>query len=221
MSRWIIASSDGFIPHQVLRNNFRENFLAGMQTLWQNQLTDTVPLSCRFMFTPVYQSNVVQTVLGKIWFVWIGKKMDKAFKEVSYIARYTKRPPIAESNILAYDGDMVTFTFVEHKTQKQECLTLTAEDFMKLLIRHIPDNNFRVVRYYGLFANRVRGELLPRVFTLLGHSYVQIKEAVEQLSSWWRRQLDFFNRLDPLICSVCLIPFELVSVMYVKKDTYG
>lgn len=90
-----------------------------------------------------------------------GRKLKNAFNAVSYVARYTKRPPIAESNILDYDGEVVTFTFVEHKTQKSECSILTAEDFSKLLIRHIPDNNFRVVRYYGFLANRVRGKLLP------------------------------------------------------------
>jgi hypothetical protein len=42
---------------------------------------------------------------------------------------------------------MVTFTFVDHKTQQRECLNLSAEQFITLLIRHIPDNNFRVVRY--------------------------------------------------------------------------
>ena len=160
-------------------------------------------------------------VLGKIWFVWIGKKIEDAFNAVSYVARYTKRPPIAEGKILDYDGQNVTFTFVEHKTQKPECLTLSAEEFIKLLIRHIPDNNFRVVRYYGFLANRVRGKLLPKVFALLGDNYAKAKEKLLllQSGSWWRRQLELFTRLDPLICSVCFIPLELVSVMYATATT--
>jgi hypothetical protein len=75
-----------------------------------------------FMFTSLYQIGIIREVLGKIWFVWIGKRLDNAFNAVSYVARYTKRPPIAESSILEYDGQSVLFTFVEHKTQKRQCL---------------------------------------------------------------------------------------------------
>jgi hypothetical protein len=138
-------------------------------------------------------------------------------------ALYTKRPPIAEGNILSYDGEMVTFTFVDHKTKQPECLTLSAEEFIKLLIRHIPDNNFRVVRYYGLFANRVRGDLLPKVFALLGHNYREMKAKFSRLGSWWRRQLELFTRIDPLTCGLCLVSYELISVVYAanRADTYG
>jgi len=221
-TQWITVSN-GFLPHDFLRKHFREHFLANMRELWKTQLLENVPFSRRFMFTPLYQNKLIQTVLGKIWFVWIGKKIEDAFFAVGYVARYTKRPPIAEGNIVAYDGDMVTFTFVDHKTEKPECLTLAAEDFMKLLIRHIPDNNFRVVRYYGFLANRVRGELLPKVFSLLGHNYRKAKAALAQLGSWWRRQLELFNRLDPLTCSLCLVPLALISVVYTTgvHDTYG
>ena len=222
-TQWITPVLNGFIPHEFLRIHFREHFLTNVEALWKNQLMEQVPLSRRVMFAPLYQNKIIQEVLGKIWFVWIGKKLENAFKAVTYVARYTKRPPIAESSILDYDGDMVTFTFVEHKTQQRECLTLSAEEFMKLLIRHIPDSNFRVVRYYGIFANRVRGELLPKVFAILGQDYWKAKAAVAQLGSFWRRQLELFNRLDPLVCSLCLIPLELISVVYATSgnDTYG
>lgn len=218
-----ITVSNGYLPHEFLRKHFQEHFLDNIKELWKNQLIENVPLSRNFMFTALYQNDIIQVVLGKIWFVWVGKKIKDAFNAVSYVARYTKRPPIAEGNILAYDGEMVTFTFVDHKTQKPECLNLTAEDFIKLLIRHIPDNNFRVVRYYGFLANRVRGELLPKVFTLLGYDYRKIKADLENTFSWWRRQLELFNHLDPLTCSFCLIPLELVSRMFVtgRMDTYG
>jgi hypothetical protein len=223
-SRWITVSN-GYLPHDFLRKHFREHFLENMQELWENQLLDNVPLSRHIMFTLGFQSRLIQTVLGKIWFVWIGKKIEDAFNAVSYVARYTKRPPIAESKILGYDGQNVTFTFVEHKTQKPECLTLSAEEFISLLIRHIPDNNFRVVRYYGFLANRVRGQLLPKVFTLLGDNYAKAKEALVllQSGSWWRRQLELFTRLDPLICSLCLVPLGLISVVYSTgiTDPYG
>jgi hypothetical protein len=80
---------DGFIPHQVLRTSFQANFLARMRELWKQELMENIPVLYRFMFTPLYQSNLLQAVLGKIWFVWIGKRIENAFNAVSYVARYT------------------------------------------------------------------------------------------------------------------------------------
>ena len=92
-----------------------------------------------------------------------------------------------------------------------------------LLIRHIPDNNFSVVRYYDFFANRVRGELLSKVFALLGHDYWRVKAQLPRLGSWWRRQSELFTHLDPLTCWLCLVPLELISVVYSTNttDPYG
>ncbi|MBV8739588.1 MAG: transposase, partial [Alphaproteobacteria bacterium] len=156
----------GFIPHEFLRMHFRMYFLTNMQTLWKTQVMETVPHSRHSLFTSLFQSSLVKTVLGKIWFVWVGRSLENAFNAVTYVARYTKRPPIAEGNIVDYDGEQVVFAFVDHKSQQRECRTLSAEQFITLLIRHIPDTNFRVVRHSGLFANRVRGRLLPQAFAL-------------------------------------------------------
>jgi len=222
-TRWITPTLHGFIPHQALRKSFQSHFLANMQTLWKNHVMETVPLTRRYMFTKIFQSNLLQTVLGKIWFIWVGRSIENAFHAVTYVARYTKRPPIAEGNIVGYDGKIVAFTFVDHKSQKRECLTLEASEFIKLLIRHIPDTNFRVVRYSGLFANRVRGRLLPHAFALLGQSFDKVKVKLAKRETWWRRQLELFTGTDPLTCWLCLVPLELVTVVYStgSSDTYG
>jgi hypothetical protein len=191
-----------------------------MRELWQNQLLEKIPSRYRFLFAPLVRNRVIKEVLSKVWYVWVGRRMDNGFNAAGYVARYTKRPPVAESSILGYDGKRVLFTFVEHKTKTRKRLDLTAEEFIKLLIYHIPDNNFRVVRYYGVFANRVRGKLLPKVFAILGDNYWAVKAKLERHVSWWRRQLILFTRRDPLFCGPCRIPYELVSVVY-ATNAYG
>ncbi len=44
------------------------------------------------------------------------------------------------------------------------------QEFIARFIQHIPDVGFRMVRYYGFLANRVRGEMLPKVRLLLGET---------------------------------------------------
>ena len=73
--------------------------------------------------------------------------------------------------------------------------------------------------YYGIFANRVRGDLLPKVFAILGYDYWKIKADIARLDSWWRRQLIRFTQLDPLFCELCLIPYDLVSVVYASGNS--
>jgi Putative transposase len=89
-----------------LRKSFQAHFLTSIRELWKNQLLEKAPLSKRFMFAPLYQNKVIQEVLGKVWFVWIGKKLDNAFNAVTYVARYTKRPPVAESGKRTHGQDM-------------------------------------------------------------------------------------------------------------------
>ena len=83
--------------------------------------------------------------------------------------------------------------------------------FITFLIQHIPDKNFRVVRGYGLFSNRLKGELLPQARILLGQN--PQKEYVPQ--STWRERRIQENDKDPLICENCFIEMQLVFVCYV------
>ena len=69
-----------------------------------------------------------------------------------YVVRYTGRPAIAQSRILDYDGSYVTYYYERHEDGKRIEEKIHVYEFIKLLIKHIPDKNFKVVRYYGIYA---------------------------------------------------------------------
>ena len=71
---------------------------------------------------------------------------------IKYIGRYLGRPVIATSRIDSYDGDSVTFHCNLHEDNKYVVETIPAIDFIKRLIRHIPEKNFKMIRYGGLYA---------------------------------------------------------------------
>ena len=71
---------------------------------------------------------------------------------IKYIGRYLGRPVIATSRIDNYDGDTVTFHYNRHEDNKYIEETLPAIDFIKRLIRHIPEKHFKMIRYGGLYA---------------------------------------------------------------------
>jgi len=219
-SKWVPSE---YLPYPFFKKHFKDHFLENIQKLWTNQQLDKIPEKLRFLFSAEYQQKIIQKLLTITWYVYIGEKLSNARFTVRYIGRYTKRPAIAESRITGYDGCSVTFNFVDHKTDKLTFHNLPAEEFIGKLIRHIPSENFRIIRYGGFYANRVRGELLPKVFAILNQDYRKAKQKLANLGSWWRQKIQQFTKLDPLVCSVCLVPLRLISVVYNTnaKDTYG
>jgi hypothetical protein len=108
---------------------------------------------------------------------------------------------------------------------KPEILRLSALAFIERVVLHIPDGNFRIIRYGGFYANRLRGKLLPSVFAVCKNkeSYQQVRERLHNVGSWWRKRIERYAHLDPLFCELCLIPLTLISVVYStsRVDPYG
>ena len=48
-----------------------------------------------------------------------------------------KRGPIALSRILMYDGDTVMFNYMDKRTNTKETMTMSIDEFIAALIRHI------------------------------------------------------------------------------------
>ena len=217
-TRWVKCD---YLPEKYFKKHFKYHFIENMKRCWIKQNMKQVPDNLKKLFDPSYQEKIVTKLLEVIWYVHIGERLSNAHFTVKYIGRYTKRPAIAESRITNYNGSSVTFNFVDHKTNKKTIQTFPVDQFIGKLIRHIPDQNFRIIRYSGFYANRVRGKLLPIVFMLFKQDYEKAKEKLANLGSWWREQIQRFTKLDPLICSVCLIPLTLTSVVYTtnRKDT--
>ena len=68
---------------------------------------------------------------------------------IKYIGRYLGRPVIATSRIDSYDEDAetVTFHYNRHEDNKYIQETIPALDFIKRLIRHIPEKQFKMLQY--------------------------------------------------------------------------
>lgn len=138
-----------------------------------------------------------------------------------YIGRYLRHPAIADSRIIAYDGQTVTFVYKAQvngrKVQREERLPVL--EFIHNVIRHIPPKQFKMVRYYGLYAPRKKAkvkQLMQQIGNMLGR-------AVRQLS-WRERRLRDFHQ-DPLTCSVCgsndMVLFSLTVPWAGKMITMG
>ncbi|MCI3922947.1 transposase [Paenibacillus sp. TRM 82003] len=117
-----------YIPFEVVRKQ------------WQ-----TVVLKLIERLQKAYSAN------GEGFYVHAPKQEGSVKAQLGYIGRYIRRLAIAVSRIETYDGENVKQDG-EVKTE-----TVTVEEFIARLIRHIPDENFKTIRYYGVYSRRIKG----------------------------------------------------------------
>ena len=125
---------------------------------------------------------------------------------LNYLGRYLKRPPMAMSRLRHYDGQQVIFDYLNHHTGRHESMHCSVEEFIERWTRHIPEKGFRMIRYYGFLANRVRSKLLPKVYELLEQTVKKVKKI--RYASLLKSNFG----VDPLICILCGSPMRFVSL---------
>jgi hypothetical protein len=135
---------------------------------------------------------------------------------INYIIRYTGRPVIAESRIIDYDGNFVTFTYTPHGSKELVTEKVTAFDFIKKLIIHIPDENFKMIRYYGFYNTKSakHSQYLCRE-RKVKPSKIQYRK---EISGSWRRLIKQTFGYDPLKCT-CGTWMELVDIYSGSRAT--
>lgn len=106
-----------------------------------------------------YYSNLFDAIWAKYgregFVVEICKPTLYNKKELAtYIARYVRHPAIADSRIMYFDEKVVAFYYIDHKTKNRKDIAMPVYEFMSALLQHIPERQFKMIRYYGAYARR-------------------------------------------------------------------
>lgn len=113
---------------------------------------------------------------------------------INYVVRYTGRPAMAQSRISNYDGSFVTYYYERHEDGKRIEKTIHVYEFIKKLIIHIPDKNFKVVRYYGLYAKEHKHS--KQIINLLNKRQIEIRKQLRK----WNLSIELSFGYDPTNC---------------------
>lgn len=116
---------------------------------------------------------------------------------VEYVVRYSGKPAMAESRIIDYDGTYITFWYQRHEDNKIVKEKIHVYEFFKRLIIHIPEENFKTVRYYGIYSKKHKFHD-KMIMLMKSHT----KELRKKLSTWRMMILKDFDT-DPLTCPKC------------------
>ena len=137
-------------------------------------------------------------------------KKKEGWNMARYIGRYVKHPPIAESRIMVFDGKQVTFWYKDSETKQRKMVTMEKFEFIRLLLSHIPEKNFKIVRYVGIYSRRG-----------YKHRQTEFHEAeIIIIKRIWREEIKRTFDYDPIICPNCKIEMELIGICYEGTDSY-
>ena len=167
-TRWISCRSGFLLPVKVLSKLFRRLFLqalekayhaGGLQFFSALQSLDE-PAAFRRYLDPARRTN---------WVVYSKRPFAGALQVLDYVGRYTHRVAISNNRLLDIEDGQVRFRWKDYRVgSQQKIMTLTADEFVRRFLIHVPPHGFQRIRYYGLFGNRYRNGKLARCRELLG-----------------------------------------------------
>ena len=137
-----------YIPFHMLRKQW--------QTVVLKLIRRSVSLSEKKKIQPLLQKAF--SANGEGFYVYAPKQKGNVKEQLKYIGRYIRRPAIALGRIEEYDGQFVTFKYMDKTDGKEKKEKVTVEEFIGRLVRHIPDENFKTIRYYGVYSRRKKAE---------------------------------------------------------------
>jgi hypothetical protein len=142
----------------------------------------------------------INTQRQRFWHVHFAKKTQHPKATINYLGRYLKRPPIAGAKLAHYRGEAnLSFRYLDHHTGKYETEEVSQLELLKRLVQHIPEKNFRMIRYFGFLANRVVGNQLSKVREALGmESHPPCTPALR-----YGQMIKSFMKVDPFECILC------------------
>lgn len=141
---------------------------------------------------------------GEGFYVYAPKQKGKIAEQLRYIGRYIRRPAIGINRIEAYDGQQVTFKYIDKTDGKEKHETVTVEEFIIRLIRHIPDEQFKTIRHYGMYSRRskrISKKILAKWQEGKRRWIIKVWKKLRRQT--WRERVIAGGQKDPLICPHC------------------
>ena len=132
-----------------------------------NYLFDVKALSAEFKKRFLKEINkripqlvIPESVKDKDWVVFSKKPFAGTEVVVKYLGRYVNRSAIANSRIKDVTGGKVTFEYKNYRRCDKNdipatgTMCLEADEFIRRFMQHIPPDNFRRIRFYGITAGK-------------------------------------------------------------------
>jgi len=168
--RWVACRPTFFLPVRVLSRRFRRVFLDKLCALHA-----AGRLSFFGKLEPLQDPRAFADFLAPLrkteWVVDARPPFAGPAAVLAYLSRYTHRVAIANSRLIAFDAQRVTFKWKDYRATERhryKTMSLETSEFIRRFLIHVLPHGFHRIRHYGLFANGQRAENLAKARALLG-----------------------------------------------------
>jgi hypothetical protein len=167
---WIACRPRFLLSVEVLSRLFRRLFLEGLTAAYQAGRLQFFADQAGLAESARFKAWVA--ALRKVdWVVYAKRPFGGPGAVLAYLSRYTHRIAIANSRLVAFDGERVTFKWKDYRAKgdaRYKLMTLDADEFIRRFLIHVLPDGFHRIRHYGLLANANRAANIALARRLLG-----------------------------------------------------
>jgi hypothetical protein len=166
--RWIHPPYAGFfLPVKVLSRVFRGKFVQALRRAHDQGELDLAGGS-EHLLAPEAWRTFVDALFETDWVVYSKPAFGGAHAVLRYLGRYTHRVAISNHRLLAFDGELVTFSYKDYaRGEQRRTMTLSAMEFLRRFVQHILPRGFVRIRQFGYLASTCRTARLALARRLL------------------------------------------------------
>jgi hypothetical protein len=140
--------------------------------------------------------SMFATQYKRPWQIFINRAGSKAYL-LKHDGRYIRRPPVAQHRLTRIGTGHVEYMAKDTRNTRLVSKRFTNEEFVDILIQHVPDRGRHAMRYFGLLSPRSKAQLWAGIFVLLNEPKRQRPPRLG-----WRWLLLKTFGIDPLLDSV-------------------
>jgi hypothetical protein len=167
--RWVSCRPGFFLPVRVLSRLFRRLFLEKLVAIHQagrlSFFGDQAYLADAQSFA-AYLAPLRKTE----WVVYAKRPFGGPEAVLAYLSRYTHRVAIANSRLIAFDQQGVTFKWKDYRSagrDRYKQMTLGTFEFIRRFLIHVLPKGLHRIRHYGLLAKGACADNIARARELL------------------------------------------------------
>ena len=186
--------SEGASGNTVVWKNFNYFPYLMLRKKWQTTLLSNLEKKLGKQYFRSFK-NFIYSNHSSGFYVYAKPNLTSSYNVANYIIRYISRPAMAQSRITNYENSFVTFWYQRHEDNNKVVEKIPVFEFIERLIVHIPDTQFKMLRYYGLYTKKSKHD------DKLIKKMKPITVTIRRKLSKWRESIQLTFGYDPIKCS--------------------
>ncbi|WP_407112447.1 IS91 family transposase [Bradyrhizobium sp. LMG 9283] len=152
--RWVSCRPGFFLPVRVLSHLFRRLFLEKLIATHRARRLSFFGDYAHLADAQSFAAHLAPLRKAE-WVVYAKRPFGGPEAVLAYLSRYTHRVAIANSRLIAFDEQLVTFKWKDYRIEgrdRYKQMTLAIAEFIRRFLIHVLPKGLHRIRHYGLFA---------------------------------------------------------------------